>query len=207
MTSSSDAPGWDAIDAVFDALYPDQKSPLHYTGSPVPFMLPDKPLQGISVYKATRERPHWHLVTYGFSELYDKEWEDQTRSGFGFELTMRLVRENDDPPIWAVGLLQKIAAYVLKSGRSFAAAHKMRVGGPIKHDAATDLTALLFVEDPQAPPIDTPNGRLEFLQIVGITADEAERGLTEEGHHALMRGLGTASPLFITDLGRKSVLD
>ena len=46
------APGWEAIDAEFDRLYPDQPNPLHY-GTIVKYMFggPD-PLYGISVYDA-----------------------------------------------------------------------------------------------------------------------------------------------------------
>ena len=46
------APGWEAIDAEFDRLYPDQPNPLHY-GTVVKYMFggPD-PLDGISVYDA-----------------------------------------------------------------------------------------------------------------------------------------------------------
>lgn len=204
MFNDSDAPGWDAIDAIFDALYPDQKNPLHYTGGPLPFMVADTPLQGISLYRSDRERPHWHLVTYGFSELYDKESEDEAHSGFGFELTMRIARTDDEPPAWAVNLFQKIAAYVFKSGQGFAAGHKMRAGGPLKPDAQTAIDALLFIQDPEVAPIDTPNGRLEFLQIVGVTTVEAEQGRTEEGHNALMVALARQSPLYITDLDRKT---
>ena len=50
------------------------------------------PLDGISVYTAKEPIEHWHFVTYGFSELYEKETGDPENSGFGFELTFRLVK-------------------------------------------------------------------------------------------------------------------
>jgi len=49
-------------------------------------------LDRISVYTATEPMEHWHFVTYGFSELYEKEKEDPEHSGFGFELTFRLAK-------------------------------------------------------------------------------------------------------------------
>ena len=63
------APGWDAITEVCDRLYPDQKDPKHY-GTLVSWQLGgNDPLQGISVYDAGS---YWHFVTYGLSELYEK---------------------------------------------------------------------------------------------------------------------------------------
>ena len=48
------------------------------------------PLDGLSAYKAESPFPHWHIVTFGFSELYEKESENPDYSGYGFELTFRL---------------------------------------------------------------------------------------------------------------------
>ena len=74
--------GWDAIDAALSPWYSDQE-PKHY-GTIVPAMLGgNDPLQGISVYKNLEPLPHFHYVTYGFSELYEKESEDPEYSGFG----------------------------------------------------------------------------------------------------------------------------
>ena len=66
------------------------------------------PLDGISVYWADAPVPHWHYVTYGFSELYAKESSDADASGYGFELTFRLAAEAGEdgsgaPPTRRVG--------------------------------------------------------------------------------------------------------
>lgn len=82
------APGWDAIEDAMTKLYGSQM-PMHY-GSSLPAMFGGDPLDGISVYKADHPAPHWHMVTFGFTELYGKEKEDKEHSGFGFELTFRL---------------------------------------------------------------------------------------------------------------------
>ena len=76
-------PGWHAIDAEFNRLYPDQPNPLHY-GTVIKYMLggPD-PLDGISVYDAG---DFWHFVSYGLSELYTKESDDPEYSGYGLSL-------------------------------------------------------------------------------------------------------------------------
>ena len=77
-----EAIGWDAIDAALTPIYGKQE-PRHY-GTILPAMLGgDDPLQGISVYKNLSPKPHYHFVTYGFSELYEKESDDPEYSGYG----------------------------------------------------------------------------------------------------------------------------
>src|SRR5262245_32119797 len=109
--------GWDAISAVLERLYPGQE-PKHY-GTLISAALGGKdPLQGISIYKSLTPQPHFHYVTYGFTELYEKESEDPNVSGFGFELTFRLAcaADAEEPPVWPLNFLQNIARYVFSTG-------------------------------------------------------------------------------------------
>ena len=94
MTPTSRAPGWDAIDEALAGAYGDQE-PKHY-GTIIKYSLggPD-PLDGVSVYEHAGPPAHWHYVSYGLSELYQKESEDLELSGWGIELTFRLVRGAD----------------------------------------------------------------------------------------------------------------
>lgn len=50
----------------------------------------------------------------------------------------------------------------------------MDANGPVCLEPNTELTALVFTCDPELPSIDTPNGKVGFIQIVGIAADELE---------------------------------
>ncbi|MFB5675860.1 suppressor of fused domain protein [Paenibacillus terreus] len=206
MSEELNAPGWDAIDQTLRNIYGDQE-PKHY-GTLIPYALGGQdPLQGISAYMAETPQPHWHFVTYGFSALYEKESENADYSGYGFELTFRLPRqpEEEEPPAWALNLLQNIGRYVFGSGNTFQAGDYMDANGPICLDADTRITALAFTADPELPEIDTPNGRLEFLQMIGITADELQAMQT-------WNTLGVLSvcepymPRYITDLNRDSFL-
>ncbi|WNQ10986.1 suppressor of fused domain protein [Paenibacillus aurantius] len=201
------APGWEAIDRELERLYEGQEPKVY--GTLVPYALggPD-PLTGISAYRAEEPRPHWHFVTYGFSELYEKESDDPACSGYGFELTSRLVRDpiEEEPPAWALNLLQNMGRYVFRSGNVFRAGDYLDANGPICLGADTELTALAFVEDPELPGIDTPNGRVDFLQMVGMTGDELEamqawntRGVLKAGSEHL--------PSCLTDLSRPSLLE
>jgi len=198
--------GWDAIDEQLLKRYGDQE-PKHY-GTLIPYALGgDDPLDGISVYISDSPVPHWHFVTYGFSELYDKEQQDADTSGYGFELTFRLKRSTDEeePPAWALNLLQNMGRYVFRSGNVFRAGDYLDANGPICLNSDTLLKALSFIEDPELPAIDTPNGRVEFLQMVGITVDELESMQTWNTLGVLHACL-PYMPQYITDLSRESLL-
>jgi hypothetical protein len=152
--------------------------------------------------------PHWHFVTYGLSELYAKESDDPEESGYGFELTFRLVCDPDevDPPVWAVNFLQNLARYVFDTGTGFHDGHWMSANGPIAAEAETLICSMAFVFDPELPAIDTPNGQVRFVQVVGLTADE-ERAAKHWAISKLLDVLLPKMPLWATDLGRPSLLD
>ena len=107
--------GWDAMDQALEKVYGDQK-PAHF-GTLIKFRLGgEEPLDGISVFRSDAGQPHWHYVTYGFSDLYGDlddslDVEPEKPSGYGFELTFRLARSADEqePPSWPLNFLQNIA--------------------------------------------------------------------------------------------------
>jgi hypothetical protein len=151
--------------------------------------------------------PHWHMVTYGFSELYDKESDQLEESGYGFELTFRLAKPEDEeePPAWALNLLQNMGRYVFNSGNIFRSGDYLDANGPICLGADTQLTALAFIEDPELPAMDTPNGRVEFLQMIGITREELE-AMQTWNTLGVLQACAEHMPLYITDLNRDSFL-
>jgi hypothetical protein len=200
------AAGWDAIDEALRPIY-GEREPLHW-GTVIRWSLGGRdPLDGISAYKREGDQPHWHIISYGLSELYDKESPNAETSGFGFELTFRLGCGPGDkaPPMWALGLLQHLARYVFDTGNAFAKGHHMNLNGPIARETDTDIGAVLFVDDPELPARDTPHGRLAFVQIVGLTGDElaAVEAWNSRGFNEILR---TGNPLLVTDVRRKSIL-
>jgi hypothetical protein len=206
----ANAPGWDAIDAALAPLYPDQK-PQHY-GTIRRWRLGGRdPLDGISAYARDDPAPHWHFVTYGLSELYAKETDDPEYSGYGFELTFRLARDPADPadgepPAWAMNFLQNLARYVFESGNVFDDGHWMTANGPIALARKTAICSMGFVFDPELPAIHTPNGRVAFLQVVGLTIEE-EQAAKRWKTRSLLDALLPHMPLWITDLNRASLLE
>lgn len=204
--SEENTTGWDAIEEAVTKLYGEQK-PKHYINSLPYFLGGQDPLAGLSAYKAEKPLPHWHIVTFGFSELYEKESKDLNYSGYGFELTFRVVRGKDEeePPAWAINLLQNMARYVFNSGNIFSAGDFFDANGPICLGADTKLTALAFIPDPELDALHTPNGFVEFLQVVGITEDELE-AMKIWSTEGLLEAAEGELPGYVTDLSRNSVL-
>ncbi|NUR69641.1 MAG: suppressor of fused domain protein [Hamadaea sp.] len=205
MTDTDLSPGWDAIDAALAPLYPGIE-PMHY-GTIIKWSLGgDDPLDGVSVY---RRDDHWHFVSYGMSELYDKESDDPDVSGWGFEFTFRLGRaaDEDTPPVWALNFLQNLARYVFTTGNVFEPGHHINLNGPIAVDQpSTLIRAAVFAEDPELGVIDTPHGTVRFLQIVGITLDEYAAVEVWDATR-LLSVLSAYLPKLVTDLSRASLTD
>lgn len=198
--------GFDAIHHAMQGLYPGQEG-IHY-GTIIPaFLGGNNPLDGVEVWKSDHGMPHWHYVTYGFTELYEKECDDPEVSGYGFELTFRLKGEDEDqPPAWPISLLQNLARYVFSSGNVFGPGHHMNANSPIALDTDTQLTALGFRVDPELGELDTPNGHFKFLQVVGLTEDEMDAMMCWNGTKFLAE-LEKQIPLCITDLSRTSRME
>lgn len=206
MSENIEASGWNAIEGAMVKLYNEQE-PKHY-GTMIPYALGGQdPLDGISVYKACKPLPHWHFVTYGFSELYEKESDNHDFSGFGFELTLRLTRDEqeEEPPAWALNLLQNMGRYVFNSGNILSPGDYLDANGPICLGSDTKLTALAFSEDGELPALHTPNGRVEFVQMIGITEDELE-AMKTWSTYGLLEACQELLPAHITDLARESML-
>lgn len=203
------APGWDAIENVLRPIYGDQE-PVHMAPILSGMLGGDDPLQGISAYRATHGgTPHWHFVTFGYSELFEKESDDAAVSGFGFEMTIRVADPEhlDEPPPWVFSLLQNLARYVFSSGNVFEPGHHLTLNGPIALGRDTRLVAAAFVSDPELPEtLSTPHGTLQFVQLVGISQDEydAMRAWDTTKLLALFR---ETNPSLVTELTRTSYLD
>ena len=103
------AVGWDAITDACEIIYPDQKEPRHY-GTLVKWRLGgNDPLDGISIYDGG---DYWHFVTYGLSEIYEKETDNKDVSGYGMEFTFKLKKadyEDEEAEIRCIcGILQHL---------------------------------------------------------------------------------------------------
>jgi suppressor of fused-like protein len=191
-----DGPGASAIAAHVDLV--DGGPPAHHVTLTKPGSV-----AAVSVYARDG---HWHLVTYGLSELDEKVTDDRSVSGWGFELTFRLARRDDECPDWAVNLLANLAAYVFSGEHPFAAGHHLDLRGPIRLGDPTAVTAAALTLDPELGRLSGPYGAVEFLQVVGLTAEELEL-CRAWSTRAVMELLAESDPLLVTHLDRPSLLD
>lgn len=198
--------GWDSINEALRPIYCDTE-PMHW-GTIISWELggPD-PIRGISACRRYDPEPYLHYVTFGFSELYEKESDNPAVSGWGFELTFRLAHNAQaDPPNWVLNFLQNLGRYVFETGRVFGDGHHMTLNGPIAQGSDTKIRAIGFVLDPELGFIDTPNGQVDFLQVVGLTEDELAAIECWNGKQFLDLARGR-NEMLLTDLGRSSYLE
>lgn len=86
-------------------------------------------------------------------------------SGFGFELTFRLVRERNEmtPPTWPANVMQQLAKYVFNSGNMLLPGDHVSWHAPLDNGNGR-ITQILMGKDPQLPAsISTPHGDVSSL--------------------------------------------
>lgn len=170
------APGWDAIDEAFDLLYPGQE-PQHFGTLLTSRAMfgGEEYLDGYSVYESPNG--YKHLLTYGMSELYTNEesfggeW-----SKWGYEMTIKLKEETVEDCRWAISMLGNLARYTFTSKRFFEPYQYVGGDGSSLNLDKPELkiSGLLILPDTEAEGRETVHGRLDFLQLVGLTANEVK---------------------------------
>jgi suppressor of fused-like protein len=209
-TPAGDAPsalGWDAITRALEAVYPGQTNPVHR--APLVYRMHDlsenaAAFDGISAYDAG---DHWHFVTFGLTELYGKENPDLAVSGFGYEFTFKLPKLSKVPPPWAFAFLEAIGKSVW-NGAVLGPGHTIKTG-PLDGRASTRQTSVIVVRDPSFPePLDTQNGRVELLLLLGVEDEHRQRVLaahqangSESGwESAIVAELREQNPKLVTSI-------
>lgn len=169
MSDADEAPGWDAIEATLATVYPGEE-PDHWgtlVNDRVIFGGPEV-IDGLSAYAAAEPRPHRHWVTFGLTELYAKESENREWSGWGYELTMRA----GELDVWPRELLRRIANWAHAQQVLLRPGTFMDLGAPVAGDQPCDLHGWGLVADPTLPAIDSPHGRVEFIEVVALHPQE-----------------------------------
>ena len=128
--------------------------------------------EAIYGYRCVHEQPHWLLVALATSELYDKVSDEPEQSGWGYELTMRFASESEEPPQEAISILNAVVEYVAVYQAPLAANHTLDLEGLLEETPAEGLGFLALRRDPMFGQVLTPNGEVDFLQVV--VATEAE---------------------------------
>ena len=200
------ADGWDAIDEEAKRIYPGQDNPKHYAAL-IKWRLggPD-PLDGISVYDGG---DYWHFVTYGLSELYEKESENKEWSGYGMEFTFKLKKDkyvDEEQEIKCIcGILQQIARITFKNGEIFNPFEYLYTGQTEGIDSRqiSNITGFITIPDTKFQTLNTKNGRVDFVEFIGATNNEL---LALKNKELDVKTLYSKIGSDITDYNRKSVI-
>lgn len=182
-----EAPGWDAIEVAVGPLVGDA-GPRHWgTGTG----LPDQDgLWGVSAYELS---DHILYVTFGLTELFSKVSDDLAVSGWGMELTMRVLRDVSGPvPEWPVRLLARLGELVFERSTPFLPSGRLE----IPDGDAVVPPSVCWTEDPLLSPVSGPFGEFSFVATVGVS-----RGLLAEMRETttatVLERLRDANPLLI----------
>ena len=145
-------------------------------------------LDHIAWYRQEGENPHWLFVTYGFSELDEKVTDDPMVSGCGYELTFRLARMDEtEPHEWVHRMLGDYADYVFTTWKAFTPYDYMEY--TMDTPEPSTFTGALFVPDAELKEIDTPNGKVQFFQILPILKDELS--IVQDANTKVKDGIST----------------
>lgn len=224
--------GIDAIVQTCSKVYPDQLNPTQATSVVKYWLGGAECLDYISIYHNQGNEtspPHWHYVSFGFSDLHGdgrvhkvlSKDDVEGISGYGFELTFRLRKapENSNSvheiPLWPCKLMQYLAKYVFKTGTQFHAGHHVPFGHVLPNLYSTTgdtlIHDLMVTNDRQLKPFRTNLGSVEFLQLVGCFETELEAA--QECNVAQIIDLfstnrKTGGSLLVTDMARReSIFD
>ena len=197
------APGWDAIEDCFKELYPGQE-PKHY-GTLMPSRARfggDQYIDGYSIYQS--KKGYSHIVTFGMSELYvNPDSFGGEYSRWGYEMTMKLPADTDY--MWTLDVLSILARYTFTQSKFFEPFQYIYGSkNPIKMGSKTKLTSFIVVQDTELKEVDTLHGKLDFMQLVGITQKEVDAIVKNPDlAKALVEKMKNDNPMLVTDLSRK----
>ncbi|WP_433797091.1 suppressor of fused domain protein [Actinoplanes sp. CA-252034] len=161
---------WDTVTDALSRLYP-RAQPWHVSYPAEGFAL-----SAASAYPADG---HWHYVSYGLGERQ------------GFELTLRVAGAGEQPPQWPFLLLDRVAVLAGLAGEAgepfeegqWADLGAAITGYPHGDGPPTGLSVVILAADPELGD--------RFLQLVGVTAAEAQAGEVDSD-----------DPLLVTDPAR-----
>lgn len=126
---------------------------------------------GVFKSPPTDSRSTWAYVTSGMSNPWDSEKEEEY-SGFGVEFLM----ETENEEIWAIEVLQTLMAYnlLLETGQ-VGDFPPLYYGDRVLLNLSESIKTMLFTKPFNFPSnFYIKSGRVDLLQVVGITQSELE---------------------------------
>lgn len=146
----------------------------------------------------------WHYISFGMTELYEKESSNNDFSGWGYEYSFKLKKGiESEPPLWVITPLQKLARYVFNQSMPFGEAHYINFGKPIEFDLNKNLNSFIFSFDPIVGVIHTPTGSLNMLEIFCISQKDIDYCFSDENASCkLVDVIRKVNPEFINDFSK-----
>ena len=197
LVTGESSSGFNAIENHFAKLYPKEVNPKHFCPVVAWRFGGNDPLDEIDIYNGDE---YYHFVTFGLSELYEKENKIKDVSGYGMEFTLKLKKDktiNDDTLKDICEIIQDIARITFTEGELFNKYEYLDFGDNLFN---SNICGFITVPDPLAKSINTKNGKVDFILLVGVTKEELkllrEKDITVKG---LYSNIGD-----ITNLKRKS---
>ena len=163
--------GFDAIDKHFSKIHQENINPKHFYPKVAWRFGGNFPLDEIDVYITDK---YYHFVTYGLSELYEKQNDIKDISGYGMEFTLKLKNDsnvNDDKLEDLADVLQDIARITFTEGELFNENEFIDFGDNLFD---SNIAGFITGIDKDAGIIETGNGKVKFIILVGVSKEEIE---------------------------------
>lgn len=178
--------------------------PRFYSPQVMSFQGGEEPIDGVAVFDVNG---YHHLVSYGMSHLYYSEESagaEFSKWGFEFSFRVKPVKEDEgEDPFWVIQLMNNLGRFVNETKVWFEEYQFLPLGGPIRAESNTDIVGIAFIKDDDLDEIDTPNGKVIFLQIVGLNSQQLKRledNSTKEEIMAVLNEIKSVNPKFVTEL-------
>lgn len=119
-------------------------------------------------------------------------------------MTIKLNEDTVDDCKWAISMLSNLTRYTYTSERFLEPLQYIAGNGTSIHvGTESAITALLVVYDTECRGIDTVHGRVEFMQLVGITQHELEAIMQDHTKASvLVENMQKDNPYLVTDMKR-----
>ena len=178
--------------------------PRFYSPQVMSFQGGEEPLDGVAVYDVNG---YHHLVSYGMSHLYYSEESvgaDFSKWGFEFSFRVKPVKDdNGEDPFWVIQLMNNLGRFVNETKVWFDEYQFLPLGGPIRAESETDIVGVAFVMDDDLREIDTPHGKVVFMQIIGLNTAQLKRleeNSTKDEIMAVVDEIKSVNPKFVCEI-------
>ena len=124
-------------------------------------------------------------------------------SRWGYEMTFKIKAQTGEECLWAMDMLSNLARYTYASERWLEPFECIHGGTPLHEGTDSKITSVITVADTAARSLDTVNGRVDFIQLVGITEEEYQAIQQDIGNiHKLIDLMKQDNPELVTDMDR-----